>query len=308
MSIFFKIKFNAAVASLSAFVVMGLAAQDKPFTPAIAPTGQTQQLERVLVIGVQNGDDRRESTASKIVVTRDDISRFGDTTVADVLRRVPGVTVGGVQGRDGEIRMRGLGNGYTQILVNGESTPPGFSFNSLSPSLIERIEVLRVATADISAQAIAGTINIILKQAIRQVQREIKASVAGYGDNPSAFLDGQMSDQEGVLSYTLAGGLSRQKNTWPALIEQRGQDAQGSPNLVRTTAKTEYGQNDTFNFAPRLNWKLASDDMLSSETLFQYRSLNAETVDKRVTTLGLPPLYAADDLQMPWRNTFGGFV
>ncbi|MFA9347892.1 TonB-dependent receptor plug domain-containing protein, partial [Escherichia coli] len=90
------------------------------------------------------------------------------TNVLDVLKRVPGITVNtGANGRGGEIRMRGLGAGYTQILVNGERAPAGFSIDSLAPDSIERIEVLRAASAEFSTQSVAGTINIILKRSVK---------------------------------------------------------------------------------------------------------------------------------------------
>jgi outer membrane receptor for ferrienterochelin and colicin len=78
---------------------------------------------------------------------------------------LPGVTVDGVAGRDRTIRLRGLGNGYARVLLNGDPVPPGFSLDSLEPSQIERIEILRAPTADLGAQAIAGTINIVLRRA-----------------------------------------------------------------------------------------------------------------------------------------------
>src|SRR4051812_3401004 len=62
-------------------------------------------------------DARRDDTATKIVIGQEDILKNGDATLGDVLKRLPGITIGGVQGRGGEIRMRGLGNGYTQILL-----------------------------------------------------------------------------------------------------------------------------------------------------------------------------------------------
>ena len=138
----------------------------------MADQGKVQKVE---VQGAKAYDERRQDTATKIVVTQEEIVRFGDTTVGDVLKRLPGVTIGGVQGRGGEIRMRGLGAGYTQILLNGEPSPPGFSLDSISPDLIERIEVIRAATAELSTQAVAGAINIVLKRAIQTAQREIKA-------------------------------------------------------------------------------------------------------------------------------------
>ena len=91
---------------------------------------------------------RRDDTAARIVVGQDEIARYGDTNLLDVLKRIPGVTVVGSAGRGGEIRMQGLGNGYTQILVNGDRPPAGMAVETLSPELIERIEVLRVASVE----------------------------------------------------------------------------------------------------------------------------------------------------------------
>ena len=66
-----------------------------------------------------------------------------------MLKRQPGISVvNGIGGRGGEIRMRGLGKGYTQILLNGDPAPDGFSLDGLAPELVERIEIQRAATAD----------------------------------------------------------------------------------------------------------------------------------------------------------------
>ena len=62
-------------------------------------------------------------------------------------------------------RKRGLGAGYMQILINGDPAPQGFNLDQLSPSQIERIEVPHAPTAEQSTQAVAGTINIIPKEA-----------------------------------------------------------------------------------------------------------------------------------------------
>src|SRR4051812_28090536 len=54
---------------------------------------------------------RQLDTAAMTVIGREELLRYGDQSVADALRRMPGITVSGVPGRGGEIRMRGLGNG-----------------------------------------------------------------------------------------------------------------------------------------------------------------------------------------------------
>ena len=60
------------------------------------------------------------------MIGQQEILKYGDTNVFDVLKRAPGVTVVGES-----IRMRGLGNGGTQVLVNGEP-PPSFTLQSVS--------------------------------------------------------------------------------------------------------------------------------------------------------------------------------
>jgi len=78
-----------------------------------------QSVDKIEVTASQSGyDARQDDTATKIVVNAEEIKRHGDTQVLDVLKRLPGVTVLG-----NSLRLRGLGNGYTQILIDGETTP-----------------------------------------------------------------------------------------------------------------------------------------------------------------------------------------
>src|ERR1039457_2899488 len=58
-------------------------------------------IEQIVVPGHKLSaiDQRRYSTAAKIVVEREEIEQFGDSTVADVLKRLPGITIGGKPGR-----------------------------------------------------------------------------------------------------------------------------------------------------------------------------------------------------------------
>jgi len=91
------------------------------------PQDDTKKLEKIEV-QADGLSERRESTASKVIVNRDEILKYGDTNVLEVMKRLPGVTVdSGPGGRGGAIRMRGLGSGYTQILVNGARPPASSS-------------------------------------------------------------------------------------------------------------------------------------------------------------------------------------
>jgi len=186
------------------------AAASAPPQPAAA------QLKPVEVIGGR-GDDtqqRRESTAAKIVIGRDEIDRFGDSTLGDVLKRLPGVTMQGRPGRGGNIRMRGLGSGYTQILLDGQRIPPGFSLDSLTPEQIERIEILRAPTAETGARAIAGTINIITREGFSKRVNDVRLSLALENDRVQPSVSWTRNDVLGALTwnYSLTAFSSDKQN------------------------------------------------------------------------------------------------
>ena len=165
-----------ALTAVAVGLVCGAAAaQSPPAAPASAASAPAQ-LDRVEITATRPSDteERRRSTAAKIVVGREEIERYGDTNLGDVLKRLPGVTLGGRPGRGGEIRMRGLGSGYTQILLDGQRVTPGFSLDSLTPEQIERIEILRAPTAETGARAIAGTINIVTREGFTRHINELR--------------------------------------------------------------------------------------------------------------------------------------
>jgi outer membrane receptor for ferrienterochelin and colicins len=185
-------------------------------------------------------DARRDDTATKIVVTQEEIVKFGDTALGDVLKRLPGVTIGGAPGRGTDIRMRGLGSGYTQVLLNGEPAPSGFSLDSLEPGLVERIEILHAATAEFSTQAIAGTINIVLKRATAARQRDIRSGVRSERGQPGTNLNIQLSDRAGAVSYAVGVGAAYN----PHHRTSRGVVTFIDPAGVETTRRDEAGSNE----------------------------------------------------------------
>ena len=253
-----------------------------------------QKIQRVEVQGTRNYDERRQDTATKIVVTQEDIIRYGDTTVGDVLKRLPGVTIGGVQGRGGEIRMRGLGSGYTQILLNGEPSPPGFSLDSISPDLIERIEIMRAATADTTTQAIAGGINIVLKKSVQTAQKEFKVGGQMDGGRFGTNINGQIADKIGRMSYSLSGNLTHGQYERPSATDEIGSDASGKTNLLRHTDIVGWGTFNALGFAPRVNWNLENGDTVTTQSFINANRFSGYNKELSTTALGALPVYVSD--------------
>ncbi|ALK99535.2 MULTISPECIES: TonB-dependent siderophore receptor [unclassified Massilia] len=270
--------------------------------PAHAQQGPDSKIQQVEVKGAAEAyDPRRDDTASKIVVNNAEIVKYGDTNVLDVLKRVPGVTISS-NGRGGEIRMRGLGSGYTQVLINGERAPQGFDISSLSPDVIERIEVLRAASAEFSTQSIAGTVNIVLKKAVKAAQRELKL---GYGhgaamNSPTASL--QLSDKLGKLSYSFAAnGFQNRFTNDPETIESFV-DPQGLMTGLRRSETPQDARISAVNMTPRLNYSFDNGDTLTSQTFANWANFSQSEAGNVETLLGPLPAYPRLDQDMTNHN------
>lgn len=253
------------------------------------------KLER-LEITAPVADERHEALTSRTVVQRRELTRYGDGSLGQALGRVPGVSIRTGPGRDPEILLRGLGSGYTQILLNGQAVPNGFSLESLSLEMVDRVEIDRVAMVDKGGQAIAGTINIVLRASPSQVQKSVKATLATERGQVSSYLDGLLSGGEkDVRSYSLAIAGSQENVDRPARIEEFGTAADDKVNLARTYQQRSRERIDVASVLPRATWKEPGGDSLSIEALLRSRRLDGHYVEQSQTQLGPPPTYAAND-------------
>ena len=220
-------------------------------------------------------EQRRNDTVAAIVVGHEELIRQGDRALSDALKRLPGISIGGTASgtAGGQIQLRGLGQGYTLIMLDGVPVPPGFSLDSLDPELVERVEIMRAATAQFSAQAIAGSINIVLKKSGKRRERTFKLGASGSHGMPAGSATVQWADKDGHLSYALAGTLAHTGRR--GLLDEwnRAYDADGRPAVVRHMPLTERVTSDTFELAPRLQWALAGEDSLAWQSLVTWRRL-----------------------------------
>jgi outer membrane receptor for ferrienterochelin and colicins len=262
--------------------------------PTATPAPAAAPMQKVEIKGAAASyDARRNDTATKIVVSQEEILRNGDTTIGEVLKRLPGVTVGGVQGRGGDVRMRGLGSGYTQVLLNGEPSPAGFSLDSISPDMIERIEIMRAATAEYSTQAIAGAINIVLKRAIVTAQREIKAGLQLDNGNIGTNTNFQIADKKGAMSYAIGGNVTWARFERPQETITEGSNAAGTPTVLRRAQQGNTGHFEAIGLSPRINWTLGPGDVITSQSFINVNRFRGDSTERVTTLLGSAPLYSS---------------
>jgi len=286
-------------AATMAFCAATAHAQDRaaPARDSAQDTAEqaTETLDEIEVTGDAASDQRRYSTTARIVVDRKEIERYGDDNLGDLLKRLPGVSIDGTSGRGASVRMRGLGRGYVQILINGEPAPNGFSLDSIAPDLIERIEVLRAPTADTSAQAIAGSINLVLKQSARPSQTEWKLSLANEHGEPALGLSAQIGRGDKALSYMLSANIGHEELVRPTTILERGRDGNAVPTLDRRTERVVDSSGDNISILGNVKRALADDGSLGVDGMYSLRRIDGTSLDQVETFLGpFPDLSAVD--------------
>jgi iron complex outermembrane receptor protein len=270
-------------------------AQDPPAAPS-PPAGSVPapaQSQRIEITGGRASDteERRQSTAAKIVIGREEIEKFGDTNLGEVLRRLPGVTTPGPAGRGGPPRLRGLGGGYTQLLIDGQRVPPGFSLEAISPEQIERIEILRAPTAETGARAIAGTINVVTRGGFKRRLNDLRIGAGVENGQPGGGVFWTHNDSRGPLTYNLTASLFSRQGRSESTTETVTDDLAAGTHTDRTERSTTDDQRTGLNLNGRLQWALgaAGDALVLQPSLFTNGAQTARRFDLLQTGDGTPP-------------------
>lgn len=200
-------------------------------------------------IGFRNRDD--SGAEPVLVYDTDYFQRFEPLTAGDALKRVPSVTfLSDVIESDGA-RLRGLPPGYTQILINGEKVPGSnddrsFFMDRIPAELIERVEIVRSSSARRTGDAVAGSINIELRDALQLDGGYIKAGGIYFDDKelePSlGFVYG---GQVGPGRVLIGGNLQGRHNPKKKYSFRYGDLPENDPDYAVNEFDNREDQTDT---------------------------------------------------------------
>ena len=132
--------------------------------------------------------DQKDAENIKNIVSEEQIISFPDLNAADALQRIPGVTLQRDQGDGRYVQLRGTPPELTNFNVNGIQLPsPESSIRTVgmdvfNASQIQTIEVAKVLTPDMNADAIGGSVNLITKRA-ETVEPQFNVVAAGGYNN-----------------------------------------------------------------------------------------------------------------------------
>ena len=224
------------------------------------------------VVDAAPAKDPDISAIPKTIISREEMQQYGDQSVNDALRRAAGIQMGGMgQGpRGGNGAMRFRGGGAPVFLINGEPVQGGprggaSVIDSITPEMIERIEIVKQPSVAQASVASSAVINIILKEPLDDTL--ISGTVrAGYGFAKSSQkeeerknLSLQMDGRSDALIYSLS--VNQMWNDSTNVIKT--QNDAGSKQQKRVTDRK------SLMVSPRLEYELDDQQKLITEIFYR---------------------------------------
>ncbi|MFT4253575.1 MAG: TonB-dependent receptor [Caulobacter sp.] len=289
MDIRFKLRraalMSGAATSLALLVVAG-AAHAQATAPAAGQTTEDNAVEEITVTGIRASIEnsialKKASTSIVETVSAEDIGKLPDTSIAESLARLPGLTAQRLDGRAQQISVRGLGPDFNTVLLNGREQVStgdnrGVEFDQYPSEILSGVVVYKTPDASLVGQGLAATVDLrtirpldygkkVLSANARYEkngEKKLNPDAKGSGRRLSAtYVDQFADDTIGVAisaSYISSPTQSRRFNAWGypttsdgALVIGGAKPYVQSNNLKRTgvIGVLEYKPTDKFHSA-----------------------------------------------------------
>lgn len=197
---------HAVTRSLGGGTAIGLALMFASATHAQQTSAaSSSELETVVVTGIRAGIEesielKRDSGSIIEAISAEDIGKLPDTSIADSLSRLPGLTSQRAEGRASAISLRGTDPGFTSALLNGrEQVSTGdnrsIEFDQYPSELLSSVLVYKTPDAQLVGQGLAGTIDLRTTRPLDVNERAIVMNVRGEMNSQSDM--GADSDDKG---------------------------------------------------------------------------------------------------------------
>lgn len=269
---------NFAFASTSVMALLMLAplaaAQETGASAAddqAAPAEQAVDSADIVVTGIRSSlqgalNAKRASATVLDAISAEDIGKFPDKNVGEALQRVTGVQLTRADGEGAGITIRGADPSLNRVEINGTtalSTTVGggrdVDFRDLPSEFVNRLEVVKSATADMTEGGVGGTVRVITRRPFDNggkpfLAGSAQAIYADIGDHmdPRLALIGSDTFADGTIGVLLSGTFeNRNVESHQARTTGWTQDTNSNVNGVQGLDLNSDGVNDFFPEIPR---------------------------------------------------------
>jgi TonB-dependent receptor len=169
-------------------------------------------LEEVVVTGIRRGIEnaievKKDSGSIVEAISAEDLGKLPDTSIADSLSRLPGLTSQRAEGRASAISLRGTDPGFTSALLNGrEQVSTGdnrsIEFEQYPSELLSAVVVYKTPDANLVGQGLAGTIDLRTQRPLEYGKRALAFNIRGeQNSNDDLGADSKDDGYRVSLSY-----------------------------------------------------------------------------------------------------------
>jgi len=168
---------------------------------APAAASDTGEVQAIVVTGIRGGIERsikaKKSNDSIVeAITSEDIGKLPDTSIAESIARLPGLTAQRLNGRDQVVSVRGFGPDFTTALLNGReqvttSDNRGVEFDQYPSELMSSVLVAKTPDASLVGQGMVGTVELQTLRPLEQNHRVLSIQARRDWDSYSALNPGQ---------------------------------------------------------------------------------------------------------------------
>lgn len=137
---------------------------------AKATNDEASTLDRVVVTGIRRGienaiETKQSSTSIVEAISAEDIGKLPDSSIAESIARLPGLTAQRERGRATQINIRGLSGDFAGTTLNGReqtstSDNRGVEFDQFPSELMSGVVVYKTPDASLVGQGLSGTIDL----------------------------------------------------------------------------------------------------------------------------------------------------
>ena len=188
--------------------------------------------------------ETKESKEVINVITNEQISKSQDRDAAQVMQRIPGVTL--IQNRF--IMVRGLSERYNSVLLNGSVAPSSeadtkaFSFDLIPSNMIDRVTVYKSGSYDQPADFAGSVVRIYTRNSLNENVAQV--SLTGGYRLGTTFNNFSRMDQFGADAIGFGAGKREFASDFPTKVTD--------PALSGTTAAVNRLEDQSKSFAN--NW------------------------------------------------------
>ena len=278
-----------------AFASLGPVAHAQTAKAAAVTPAADATVSEVVVVGIRKSIEaaihtKKVNSSIVEVINAEDIGKLPDTSIAESIARLPGLTAQRVSGRDQLISIRGFGQDFSTALLNGReqvttSNSRGVEYDQYPAELISSVVVAKTPDASLVGQGLVGTVQLNtirpLEQSGRILSFQARGEMDGYKTiNPDStntgyrfsglYSDKFMGDTLGVMFGAAIQSSPTQcqcYNAWGFPNDANGHAILGGgKNYGESDVLDRVGVVGTIEYEPNENFHTTIDGFYSNST------------------------------------------